>query len=70
MLIVYHDTFQAEDLFSEIKGQFVDSLEEQTWMDDKTRQGARDKVSTKRFLVKYPYNLNISKQRFDDNDYP
>ena len=39
---------QAEDSFSEIKEQFVDSLEEQTWMDDTTRQGARDKVSTKR----------------------
>ena len=39
---------QAEDLFSEIKLQFVNSLEEQTWMDETTRKGARDKVNTKR----------------------
>ena len=37
--------FQAEDLFFEIKEQFVDGLEEQTWMDNTTRDGVRDKVS-------------------------
>ena len=31
-------------MFTEIKGQFIDSLEEQKWMDNATRDQARLKV--------------------------
>jgi hypothetical protein len=31
-------------MFKEIKGQFIDGLEEQHWMDDATREQARLKV--------------------------
>ena len=32
-------------MFKEIKGQFIDGLEEQHWMDNATRAQARLKVS-------------------------
>ena len=36
---------QANELFKEIKGQFIGGLKEQNWMDDATRSQARLKVS-------------------------
>ena len=36
---------QATEMFTEIKGQFIDGLKEQTWMDPGTRAQARLKVS-------------------------
>jgi hypothetical protein len=35
-------------MFTEIKNQFIDGLEEQNWMDEATRAQARLKVSDKK----------------------
>ena len=38
-------------MFTEIKSQFIDGLEEQLWMDNKTRAQARLKVSNTSLML-------------------
>ena len=38
-------------MFTEIKSQFIDGLEEQKWMDKKTRAQARLKVSNTSLML-------------------
>ncbi|CAB3985405.1 endothelin-converting enzyme 1-like, partial [Paramuricea clavata] len=44
----------AEEMFKEIKSQFIDGLEEQTWMDYATRAQARLKLQKMTDLIGFP----------------
>ena len=44
VLTYFFSTFEADDLFTEIRKEFIEGLEEQDWMDDQTRDQARLKV--------------------------
>jgi hypothetical protein len=44
LLLSIFSKHQAASLFTEIRSQFIQGLEEQTWMDNRTREQARIKV--------------------------
>ncbi|CAB3988922.1 endothelin-converting enzyme 2 isoform X2 [Paramuricea clavata] len=44
----------AAEMFTEIKNQFIDGLEEQTWMDNATRAQARLKLKKMKKLIGFP----------------
>lgn len=43
-LPLLHPCLQAEDMIAEIRTAFEESLDKLDWMDEKTRQAAKEKV--------------------------
>lgn len=49
LILVHHFlslSFQAEEMINEIRSAFKEALDRLSWMDDQTRQAAKDKVQT------------------------
>ncbi|XP_028410352.1 endothelin-converting enzyme 1-like [Dendronephthya gigantea] len=49
----------SDQLFTEIKNEFINGLKEQKWMDDKTRANARRKLKMMRDNIGYPRFIKI-----------
>ncbi|XP_039611646.1 endothelin-converting enzyme 1 isoform X3 [Polypterus senegalus] len=52
----------AEDMISEIKTAFEDSLKDVTWMDDETRQAAKEKADAIYNMIGYPKFIMDNKE--------
>lgn len=58
---------QAEEMINEIRSEFKKSLDKLSWMDDQTRQAAKDKVRFQMCSLYQTININRNGKCYCNN---